>query len=518
MIKTRLFFSAVILNCITLFSVVAQNSEETIEIKLRSPSAIFSATDSLGNYVFVFQSSTQLQFSFFNSFNKSNENIVISTPSDSRKDEVLDAQIEGDICVLYLHNNKKLTVSAIIVNRATGQNRFVNLGQFNYSDKYLKSFLLNGSFYLLTVPQGRNQIDVWLVTERGLEKTSYLIEMTDFYKRLVANNTSLNDATNSAVGIDKINYDLENNVKSAQSSKKIYGYQDKIFLTFDDSENTHFIQIDLTNKTAQYRQLQFGLDKSLNAFKKQGNSFLYKDILFRSTMNMDQLNVSVIKLDSLVLLANYNAYPHTKIMFKNGPILQEGSSDKQKIIDDNNMYFRKVLNGTLSIAATKKDSMYIIEVGGYEKITNNNGYGPGGFGGPSISMGMGMGGMGMGMGGMGMGGMGMGMGGMGMGGMGGGYGMGMPGYYNGYSGYYPYNSSYSSIRTIYFHSLVNSSTYEHETGIVPITLRERVSNFENAMFKDKIPSLIRIVDFQNAIIIGFVIPNRNVFKTYSFEK
>ena len=526
---TLLLIITIVVYYLPLIHGIAQNAEATIELKMKAPTAIYSAIDSSGNYVFIFQSSSQLQYSFFNASHQANGNIVITRPVDSKKDDIIGTQLDGDLCIQYLHNNKKATVSAIILNKTNGQNALVHLGQFSFADKYLKSFLLDGIFYILTVPQNQNQIDVWTINENKLEKESYPIEMQDLYGRLSAKNNTLNDETNSSVGIDKINYDLENNVKSAQSSKKIYAYQNKIFLTFDDAENTHFIQIDLANKTAQYRQLQFSLDKSLNSYKKQGNSFLYKDVLFRATINPDQLNVSIIRLDSLLLLANYNAYPHTKITFKNGPILQEGNNDKQKIIDDNAIYFKRVLASNVSIAATKKDSLFVLEIGGYEKITNNGGNGPGGLGGPSISMGMGMGGMGgmgvmgMGMGGMGMGmgGMGMGMGGMGMGGMGMGgmgYGMGMPGYYGGYPGYYPYNSNYTSIRTVYFHSLINSSTYEHEAGIVPISLRERVSNFENTVFRDKVPELIQIVDLQTEIIIGFVIPNRSAFKTYSFGK
>lgn len=490
----------------------AQTQEATVELKIRNPESVYSAIDQYENYVFVFKSSSHIQFSFFTQTHQTNGNITIAIPSAHKKDDILGVQLKGEICTVYLHNTNKMTVSEIILNRTNGENSTRPLAQMDYPDKFLTSVLQNQEFYVLTVPQGKNQIDIWSSKDNVFERATYTIaDMPDLYKRLSSGNSELNEETTSAVGIDKVYYDNENNVKSAQASKKLYTIGNSIFLTFDDPELTHLIEINLVTKTATYKQLQFTLDKGNTSSKKQGNSFLYYNSLFRATMSMDQLNIAIVQLDSLKLLANYNAYPGVPMTFKNGPIIQEGSTDKQKIIDDNNVYFKKVLGSHLSIAANKKDSLYVLEVGGYEEYTNNNGYRPMNSG-PSMSIGMGMG-MGIGMGGMGMG-----MGGMGGGYPMGGYGMGMPGYYGGYPGYYPYNSYTTTIRTVYFHSLLDSASLDHEPGIVPITLRERVSNFQSVMFKDKDPTLIRIVDRKNEILIGFLMPNKTTFRTYSFGK
>ncbi len=523
MIKKILYFLLII--SVSALNTLAQHAESGSELLVRNTKNIYSAVDADQNYVFVFQTSTQLEFLFFNAAHQKSGDIVTAIPAIIKKDEYIGIQLQGDSCTLYFLSAHTRAVTQINVKRSNGQMSRRTVGMFAYTDKFLKSVYLNETFYLLTATQGMNRLDVHAVTNGSLVKNSYPIEMPNFYHKLSSGNNALNDDPEAVLGIDRINYSIENNVKSARATKKIYAFDKSIYLLFDDPDYTHVIHIDVEKNEASYKQFLFNLDKGNNSSKKQGNSFLYHDKLFRITMNLDQLTFTILNVEDNSTYANFYATPSMPIDFKNGPIIQENSTDKQRILDNNAAFFKKALAGNLSISVNQKDSMYIVEVGSYEESVTN-GYGNGMGGGPSFSMGMGMGmgGMGMGMGGMGMGMGGMGMGGMGYGGMGMGggmydpYGWGSPGYYNGYSGYYPYNSTRTTIRTIYFHSMLDTSSYKYEEGIVPITLRERVSNFESNMFKDKKPELVRIVDFRNQIIIGYLLPSKNSFKTYSFDK
>jgi hypothetical protein len=524
MIKKIVYF--IITLCVFVSYSEAQNAESEVNLLVKNTKSVFSAVDSEQNYVFAFQTSSQFEFAFFDPNHKKTGDIIVSIPSAMRKDEYIGIQLQGDSCTVYFLNGHTRLVTQLNVRRS-GQMTKRTVGQLDYTEKFLKSVYLNETFYLLTATQGRNQLDVHAVVNGAMVKNSYPVEMPDMYKRLSNGNNQLNEDPEAVLGIDRINYSLENNVKSSRATKKIYAFDNSIYLVFDDPDYTHIIHIDLEQNTSSYKQFLFNLDKGNNSSRKQGNSFLYDQILFRVTMNFDQLTFTVLNIDSNNTYANFYATPTMPINFKNGPIIQENSLDKQRVLDDNSTFFKKVLSSNLSVAVNKKDSMYIVEIGSYEEYTSN-GYNNMNGGGPSFSMGMGMGsGMGMGMGGMGMGGMGMGYGGMGMGGGGMGmgygnpynnYGWGSPGYYNGYSGYYPYNSTATTIRTLYFHSMLDTSSYQYEEGIVPISLRERVSNFESAIFKDKKPTLVRIVDFKRQIIIGYLLPNKNIFKTYSFDK
>jgi len=497
----------------------AQNAENDIELLVKKTENVYSATDTSGNYVYVFKTAKQYQVVFFNKQNKQVSSYVLSIPPQITRDEYLGIQLIGDSCMTYYFNEHSRTITQLSVNQNSGQLSKKIVGQLEYSAKFLKGFPLNDKFYLLTSTHGKNEIEVHAISEGNITKTTYPVEMPDLYKRLSTGNALLNEEPGATLGIDRVNYNIENNVKSARATKKIYAFDNSIYLLFDDPDYTHIIHIDVVQNNCTYKQFLFTQEKTGHSVKKQGNSFLLMDKLFRVTMNADQLIFTIVNIQSNNTYTTFYATPQNVINFKNGAIIQENSTDKQKVLEDQFTFFKKVLASNLSISVNEKDSLYIVEIGSYEEsVSGGYGNGMSNGAGPTFSMGIGMG---MGYGGMGMG---MGTGGMGMGGMGYGggmydpYGYGYPGYYNGYSGYYPYNSTTTTIRTLYFHSMIDTATFTQVPGIVPISLRERVSNFETTMFKGKPPELIRIVDFENRIIIGYVISSKNSFKMYSFYK
>lgn len=493
----------------------AQNLESETTLLVRSTENIYSAVDGTQNYVVVFKTKSQYECIFYNASNKKIGDAVFSIPSNQKKDTYLGLELKGDMCSMYFLNERLNEITQLNIGAGGGDLNKKIVGQLTYGEKFLKCVSLNGTFYLLSVAQGKNQLEIYAIQNHVLVKNSYPTEMPDFYKRLSSGNQLLNEDTKRAVAIDAINYDIENNVKSARATKKIYGFDNKIYLIFDDANYSHVVKIDLESNTTTYKQLAYSLDHGNTSARKQGNSFLYKNTLFRVTMSMEQMALIAMDLETNQSYSTYYATPHVPMNFKNGPIIQENSSDNLRIIEDNETFFKKVLAGNLSVAVNQKDSSYIIEIGSFEEMVTNNNYANTGNR-PTVSFGMGMG--------MGMGGVGMGMG--NMGGMGNSmgygypnnYGWDSPGYYNGYNGYYPYNSTATTIRTIYVHSMLDTNTYLHQTGIVPISLRERVSNFETDMFRETKPELIRVIDFKDHIIIGYIIPNRKEYKQYSFYK
>ncbi|MGN6644975.1 MAG: hypothetical protein ACTHJT_00485 [Cytophaga sp.] len=513
-IITYIFFS------ICLFTALlssAQNAESEYELLVKKAQNIYSAVDTAGNYVFVFQTSKNLEVTFFDRQNKKQSDLVLTIPPQITRDAYLGTQLTGDSCTIYFFSEHTRGITQLSVNRQSGNMLKRTVGQLPYSSKFLKSFFLNDTFYILTATSGKNELTLHAVSENKLNQTTFGVEMPDMYKRLGSGNNLLNEEPEATLGIDRVNYKVENNVKSARATKKIYTFGNNIYLIFDDPDYTSVIHIDVVKSTCTYKQFVFNQNKGNHSSKKQGNSFLFEDKLFRVTMTPEQLTFTVLNVDSNNTYATFYATPQNVIDFKNGAIIQENSSDKQRVLEDTQEFFKKALASNLSISVNRKDSIYVVEIGSYEEYVSG-GYGnsPNAGNGPNFSIGMGMG---MGYGGMGMGYGGMGMGYGGMGGMGmGNYGYGAPGYYNGYSGYYPYNSTTTTIRTIYFHSMIDSASFQQEPGIVPISLRERVSNFETAMFKDKTPELIRIVDLEDRIIIGYLITAQNTFKTYSFYK
>ena len=112
---------------------------------------------------------------------------------------------------------------------------------------------------------------------------------------------------------------------------------------------------------------------------------------------------------------------------------------------------------------------------------------------------MGMGGMG----GMGYGGMGM-----GMGGMGGGY--GYPGYYSSGAG------EGSRINIVYFKTLMDTSYCTHVEGNIPMTVRERINDFEMQDMRNVAPEFIKISPYNANTLLAYYTKQRKQFTIVKF--
>ncbi len=395
-------FNILLLLVFLTFTLKAQSLENEGEVLLKSPTYTHASTDVLGNYVIVFQTSKQLEFSFFDSLYKKTRDIVITIPTYIKKDEIIGIQLQGDSCSTYFMNEYTKIITEINISRLDGFSSKRIIGQLAFTENYLKCVYVSNAFYILTATYAKSQIDIHKIHEGGLMHTTYQFDMPDLYKRLSTGNHQLNEDPSVMLGIDLVNYGIENNVKSARSTKKLYAFGNSIYFVFDDADYSHIIHFDLEKNKASYKKFQFSLEKGNGNSKKQGNSFLQNETLFRVTLNSEQLAFTIIDINEHVSHAIFYATPHNLIYFKNGPIIQENADDKERVIDDSKDFFEKMSKLNISIAANKRDSSYVVEMGSYDETiatyqNNNSNVSK-----PTFSIGVGMGvgvgtGMGMGM-------------------------------------------------------------------------------------------------------------------------
>lgn len=486
------------MSCICSWVSFGQNEVGRFEMSIRKPTGITSAVDANNNFVYFLYSNTQYHVVFFDSEKKQIGSIVIAKPKEVKSAKPMAMTLISDNAYIYFYDEKNGYLGELSVQRASGQFHYKTLTQLPYQQKFLKAFSQDEYFYLLSVTHGKNEIVVWKAKQGKLVQQIHAIELADLYKRLATGNSYLNEEPNGILGIDRVRTDIENNVKSAQSVKKVYIQNEIIYFTFDDPDYTHLVIVNTVENTNTYKKLKFSLQEESTNDKKQGNSFLCDNLLFRFTINTHQMNISVINIDSMIQLTSLNAYPHSEIDFKNGPMVQVGSNEKDKIIAITDQFIKKVLSASSAIAVNKRDSIWIMEIGAFETYTVSNS--PGGMGNSGFSVGMGMG---------------MGYGGGYYGGYPGYYG-GYPSYYGGYPGYY--NSYSTQIRSYYFYSMLSEESLQSIPGIVPISLRERVNNFQELMFKDQVPDLVRIVNLPNDVLVGYYVGKTANFRIYQFIK
>jgi hypothetical protein len=494
---------------ITPFStVVGQKTLLELEMKAGKAQSVFSTSDSYGNLAYIFQGTKSIQITVLDATTKILGEFLIDRDEAEKKNVIIGATLSAQNVVVYLYDERERNFASLVVNRSDGTYKFnPTIGSLAKTEYILKSFEMEGQFYAMIVPQFKNTILLFSSNEgNSFVIKTYEVSFPTFYAKLSAKNDELNQKTETPVGIEKISYTVENNIKSAYPSKKMYTYGNKIYMTFEEPAHTHLVIIDPLSSAAVYRKLNFSLDKSKDATPKQGNSFLYKGDLFRVTMSHDQLNLIVVTLDSMEMLRSYNVFPDQPISFINGVIVEDGNDIKDRVLKNTQQFFRKLNKGKLAVAVNDlNDGRYETEIGSYEEVTvyRNSGYG--GYPvSPGISFGFGTGiGMGMGMGSIGM---------------------GYPGYYDpfysGYPGYYPYGNNYSStsIHATYFQSLLKIDDLSHLDGNVPKTMREKINDYEEDVLKKSNPELLNIVPSYNGLIMGYYIKGRSRYNLVEFRR
>ena len=483
--------------------VFGQRTIAELEMKAGKAQNVFSSNDALGNFVYIFQGTKSFQITVLDPSYKVTKEFLIDKDEVEKKNTVVGATLGEGKIVVYLYNDKGKAFSSLVVDRVNGNYKFnPSIGTLGKDEFLLKSFEMGGVFYATVIPEYKNTVLLFSSNEgENFVVKRYEIDFQALYARLSAKNDEINQKTDNPVGIEKISYTVENNIKSSYPSKKMYTYGNKIYMTFEEPSHTHLIIIDPQNPVAIYRKLNFSLDQGKDKAPRQGNSFLYKGDLFRVTFNNDQLNLIVINLDSMEMLKSYNVLPDQNISFMNGAIKEDGNDIQDRIVKTTNAYFRKVQRGKLAIAVNDlNNGQYATEIGGYDEYTTTRGSGYPMTPGLSIGGGIGLG-VGIGIG-------------MGSGGFGG---------FGGYPGYYPYGGygggyTTTSIHVTYFESLLRVDDLSHIPGVIPKTIREKVNDYEDDVLKNNSPELLNFMSSQNGLLLGYYVKGRSKYILVEFKR
>lgn len=499
-----------------LFSAIVSRAQEdyaSVTLRIRNPKDALGISGNSGNLAYIFEGHKQYHVSILNSSRQESANIIVNRITRGKKEKLIGAVLTESKYIAYFYSKKYHSFSSLVVDIPTGNYKFHELKQMAPEEQFLRAFTMNEKFYVLTVPKQKNILNIY-ESEDGEKANAgtYGIELTTFYSSLSSNNDLLNEAAESAVGIETIRSRLDNNIKSAYPKKKLYYENGLIYMTFDEPSATNMIIIDLAASKSYYKKLNFALEQGNNSSDKRGNSFLYDNKIFRATISQDMMNISIIDLDSITLINSFNIFPDETISIANGPVVQEGGANgftgEERVLNKTNQYFNRVLNGNISIAANRIDSGRVeMEVGSYEEIVvrSNNG----GFANPGFSMGMGMGmGMGFGMGGFGMGGFGMGSP----------YGFGNPFGY-GYPGAFGGGGNSVRLRIVSFKSLLKDPVYNHVNGNLPRTLSNKINQYMEQRFKNSAPDLYTITSYnEEKLLIGYYSKSKNKFDIVQFYR
>ncbi|MBT8244236.1 MAG: hypothetical protein HKP48_02865 [Winogradskyella sp.] len=117
---------------------------------------------------------------------------------------------------------------------------------------------------------------------------------------------------------------------------------------------------------------------------KRYNSFIHKDKIFQLASSKKEMSFQVKDLNNR-LIKEFYLTKEDSILFKNGPIIQEGRTalpfQNRRELEASSKYLRKISSGNIGLSVLKVDRLYEITIGGYKIVpTNKVGFGVG-FGG-----------------------------------------------------------------------------------------------------------------------------------------
>lgn len=503
-VKTKVFFF-VTLTLLPAF-VKAQGELALIDFKIKKPNRVDVITTDEGKYIFSFLNHKQIQLTTV-SKNYSFASAQFELDKSLYRSEYLLGTRDSKFHTAYFYHERTKTIKAFRIDLGMGTAQTLDCGVIPADEDFLSVMQVSQKFYLITISKKTATFNLWeSIQGEPFVKNSFDVAHENLHHAFLSNEGDLNEKMYSDIGIDKISYDLENNLKSAHALNKLYVIDGKIIITMDEPDQSWLYTINLNEKKLNEKKLSFVLEagEGKESNNKQGNSFLYLNKLFRVTSNDEMLNIVMLDVDSVKMEWNQKIFRDQPILIKNGPIVTESGSNTPKVIGKTSQYFNKVQNSRIAIAVNEINDQYLLQIGSYEfkQSYGPNGTGNGGGGGSRISIGVGMG-------------MGMGMGGFGVGypvGGGGYYGWGNPGYNYGYPGYYP-NSAYTYIESTYFYSLIDAISLEHVDLAPPKTLREKLNDYEDQKFKSDMPDLIKVIPLEdNGILMGYYLRSAHKYQ------
>ncbi|WMJ72041.1 hypothetical protein RCC89_02475 [Cytophagaceae bacterium ABcell3] len=493
-----------LLYIITIFFIplisFGQQEAGKVQVQIKRLKDASIATDGEDNIAYVFRNKKQYQLTLMDKNFNTQKNYVINSPKFKRSEVIISTILQDNSVIVHLFDEKSHQFSRLHLNFSTGSHTFKPTGELHRSELFLSSFEMGEKFYVLTLPYGENTIRLYS-SEGGkpFSIEDYHVEYEHLNQVLV----KAYKQSDSKLPLQKVGFTLENNIRSVHSKNKVYAKDSIITLTMDQPDMTHLITINTQAKSHSYKKLKFSIEKGSLAPSKQGNSFIHNGTFFRLTASPEQLNISVINLDSMELINNYNVFPDEELDINNGPILVEsvggGFSGDEKVINKTPRFFKHLMSGEVAIAVNQIDSIHHeIQVGAYqETIIRTNPYHGGGMG-----MSFGFGGF---------------AGPMMMG--------GGPAFYSpmgagfGWPGYYPaYGHAQKRVRVVYFRSLMGNTYFDHQEGLVPKTLAQKIKDYELGAFRNRTPSHMNIFSLEDRTVLGYYVKGKSMYRLVEFIK
>lgn len=338
----------------------------------------------------------------------------------------------------------------VLGNRYQGRHQDIKLK----GEKFLESVSYKNKFYLLTVKKKSSVLKLYVFEGNNLQRT----ETFDFSAHAFSDTyfPELYYALQEGISLGKTTFNIQkieinnpNPLDLTSKPVKIYYYDNKLFLTLDNSYvATKIITIDLQDFTSSLKLYEQG-NPVCDRIILKSNSYLYNNMLYQITGCKDELYYSVLDIRTGALLKDFTIYKEEEIPFKNTPLIQEGGATifvqgETRELNRTKQVLRKITASDVGISVYPAQDQLELTIGGYKEIKTGSG--------GSVPMMM-------------------------PGGISTPYGTASVPTYHYNPTMYGFDK-YSNSRTVYFKSLLDKNNFEHVPGEISYKAYDRIKDYQ----------------------------------------
>lgn len=238
----------------------------------------------------------------------------------------------------------------------------------------LGSFEENNQIYLLSVLKDSSILKLYGLDEDGTFNTKTIDLSREVFTKTNGIETSLYhlitvNQNPSRLQSSSIKYNVPISLEMASAINKIYFNNGIVSITNDsNNSNTYLIKINLHDGNYSFNNIEKrGFLK--RELRSESNSFVFDDYFFSYYVTTSKLVFSISDLKEKSLVKEYIISDDDKIDFKNTFIKKsKGKFSKSKNPDNCSQFLRNVVNANAGVLVNKKDDVFLITLGGSEKV------------------------------------------------------------------------------------------------------------------------------------------------------
>jgi len=383
-----MFFKIQFLSIFCVFSTFAQTPflsiPNDLSTRSKSPNDAFTVVDAENNRFTVFLDDGKTLNGYMYSENLEPLGKFTSKGLSNFYNEIIGQTLKNGQIKLFLKNQNNKNFGSVLFDFDRKASIETEYGFKLKDEVYLQSHSYKDKFYIITVTKRSSILNVYTFNHDGkFGKKEFDFSNTFFGDRMnkqVNLFQLLTEPKNYATegSVVKIAESNPNNIAIASNMCKIYDRGSTFILTIDEGQLfTYVFEFGMPDLTVNLKMIE----KEQLPFKgiiASSNSYLFEDKIFQISALSDTLVFTIKNIETKEELKKIHLSKNEEITFKNGSIIQEGTSmgsDNQRELERTSQFLRKITSGDIGVAVLKINKGYQITMGGNKEISPSGGGG-----------------------------------------------------------------------------------------------------------------------------------------------